>query len=337
MLGYIVTMLRNPDLAGLARMVGLWRNSMRFHYLYAALDSGLLAALAQPHSKEELMDELAVQRPEFLEALLDMGLALKELKQKGGKYHLRGKISKSLLGPQGDSLSAMVQAEATYYNSVYRHAAERMRGAPSGNYLDTIGNVVARFAKLAEPLLRRFIKEILEGRGTARILDLGCGSGIFLKSAREANPNAVGLGLDMDPQVVQQARDNLNKWGLGAGFEVIEGDIRQPPPQVKGPYDLITMFNLAYYFTPRERAELFQFLRGLLSPDGVLGVASNLASQGKDPAAANLNLANCSIEGLHPLPSLDGLCAELEECGFSKVSPVKIMPGSTFAGIRASV
>jgi SAM-dependent methyltransferase len=336
MLGYIVTMLRNPDLAGLARVVGLWRNSMHFHYLYAAVDSGLLAALAQPRTKAELNEELAVQRPEFLDALLDMGLSLKELKLKGGKYHIKGKLSKSLLGPQGDPLSALVQAEVTYYNSVYRHAAERMRGAPSGNYLDTIGNVVARFAKLAEPILRRFIKEILQGRDSARVLDLGCGSGIFLKSAHEANPNASGLGLDMDPQVVRQAQDNLAQWGLGDGFEVVCGDIRQPPPQVKGPYDLITMFNLAYYFSPQERGELFKYLRGLLAPDGVLAVASNFASQGKEPAAANLNLANCSIQGLHPLPSLDGLCRELKDCGFSKASPVKIMPGSTFYGIRAS-
>jgi SAM-dependent methyltransferase len=336
MLGYVMTMFRNPDLAGLARVFRLWRNSMRFHYLYAAVDSGLLAALAQPRTKEELKDELAVQRPEFLDALLDMGLALKELNLKGGRYHLKGKLSKALLGPQGDPLSAVVQADVTYYTSVYRHAAERMRGAPSGNYLDTIGDVVARFAKLAEPLLRRFIKETLQGRGSARMLDLGCGSGVFLKSAREAHPKATGLGLDMDPIVMQQAKANLAKWGLGSGFEVMQGDIRERPPQVKGPYDLITMFNLAYYFSPQERAELFTYLRSLLSPDGVLAVASNFASQGRDPTAANLNLANCSIEGLHPLPSLEGLCGELTDCGFSNVNTVRIMPGSTFFGIRAS-
>ena len=336
MLGYLLTILRNPDLAGVARVMRLWRSSIHFHYLYAALDSGLLATLAQPRKKDELITELAVVRPEFLDALLDLGLALKELRLKGDEYHLKGKLSKSLLGPQGDPLSAVVQANATYYNSVYRHAAERMRGAPDGNYLDTIGDVVARFAKLAEPFLRRFIQETLRGRASARVLDLGCGSGVFLKSAREANPKATGLGLDMDPTVVRQAEDNLAQWGLGDAFEVIEGDIRKRPSEVKGPYDLITLFNLVYYFSPEERAELFKYLRGLLSPGGVLAVASNFASQGKDPNAANLNLAICSIEGCHPLPGLDGLCQELKDCGFTRVDTVRIVPGSTFFGVRAS-
>lgn len=336
MLGYLMTMLRNPDLAGLARLVRLWSNSIRINYLYAAMDSGLLAALVQPRTKEELRNELAVQRPEFLDALLDLGLSLKELRLKGGRYQVKGKLSKSLMGPQGDFLAAMIQADVTYYNSVYRHAAERMKGAPDGNYLESIGQVVARFAKFSEPFLRRFIMETLKGRTSAHVLDLGCGSGVFLKSARDANPNATGLGLDMDPQVVGQARDNLVQWDLGAGFEVRQGDIREHPPELKGPYDLITMFNLVYYFSPQERAELFQYLRGLLSPDGVLAIASNFASNGKDPNAANLNLANCSIEGCHPLPSLDGLCQELKDCGFSKVDAMKIVPGGAFFGVRAS-
>ena len=336
MLGYLITILRNPDLAGMARVFRLWRNSIRFHYLYAALDSGLLKALAQPRSREELKSELEVRRPEFLDALLDLGLALKELRLKDGRYHIKGRLSKTLLGPQGDPLSAVVQADMTYYTSAYRHAAQRMRGAPQGNYLDDIGGVVARFAKLAEPLLRRFIRETLKGRESARVLDLGCGSGIFLKSARDSHPQATGLGLDMDPVVVQQAEANLAQWGLDHDFKVVEGDIREHPPEVTGPYDLITMFNLVYYFTPQERAELFNYLRGLLPPGGVLAVVSNFHSQGKDPTAANLNLANCSIEGCHPLPSLESLCQELRDCGFGNIDTARIVPGSTFLGVRAS-
>jgi 2-polyprenyl-3-methyl-5-hydroxy-6-metoxy-1,4-benzoquinol methylase len=317
-------------------MVRLWKSSTRIHFCYAALESGLLAALDQPRTKEELIEMLKVRRPEFLDALLEVGLALKELSLKQGRYRIKSKLSKSLLGPQGDMLAAIVQADVTYYTSVYRHCAERMWGAPSGDYLATIGGIVARFAKFSEPFLRRFIGEILKGRDSARVLDLGCGSGVFLKSARQANPKAVGLGLDMDPKVVEQAQGNLALWELGDGFEVVCGDIRQPPPQVTGPYDLITLFNLVYYFTPQERAELFSSLRALLAPDGVLAVASNFASQGKDPSAANLNLATCSILGCHPLPSVEGISQELRDCGFTSVEKAKIVPGSTFLGVKAS-
>ena len=49
-----------------------------------------------------------------------------------------------------------------------------------------------------------------------------------------------GIGLDIDPAAVGQAKDNLAEWGLNDSFSVLEGDIRFPPEAVAGPFDLST-------------------------------------------------------------------------------------------------
>ncbi|MFH1033153.1 MAG: class I SAM-dependent methyltransferase [Pseudomonadota bacterium] len=332
---YWLTMLRFPKLLTLAGVMQDWQVCIKFYFLFAALESGLLEGLRAPASREELLSRLAARRPEFLDALLELGLSLGQLAQKNGVYRLRGGLCQALLGPQGDMLAAVIQANATYYHSIYRQATARLRGAPDGDYLEEIAGTVARFSKFTEPFLRRFLKDHLPARGPARILDVGCGSGVFLHSAHAANPACAGLGLEMDSQVAEQARANLERWGMARDFAVAVGDIRQPPPEVRGPYEVITLFNLVYYFQDEERLAIFRSLRSLLAPGGVMLLASNLHSQGKDFGAANLNLATCSIKGCTPLPRAQDLCDQLRQAGFGKTPLTRIMPASTYYGIAA--
>ena len=46
----------------------------RLHFLYAALDAGLLAALRTPRSKAELIRLLQVRRPELLDRYSEIGI-----------------------------------------------------------------------------------------------------------------------------------------------------------------------------------------------------------------------------------------------------------------------
>jgi 2-polyprenyl-3-methyl-5-hydroxy-6-metoxy-1,4-benzoquinol methylase len=110
---------------------------------------------------------------------------------------IKGKISKAVMGSKGDVLVSMIQANITYYSSAYRGAADRMHGAPLGNDLEKIGGLVARFSKIGEPFIKDFIKDIVIGKDPMRILDVGCGSGIFLQSIFNANRTAMGIGIDI--------------------------------------------------------------------------------------------------------------------------------------------
>jgi SAM-dependent methyltransferase len=321
---------------GLLPLMGDWLSSLRLHFLYAAFESGLLAALQAGAARETLINELQVQRPELLDALLDLGLALKEISLNNGVFRLKGKRSKVLATDKGDFLAAMVQADITYYNSAYRHLSDRMRGASLSDELHEIGETVARFSKIGEPILESFIKSMVPTTGAFRILDVGCGSGFVLKSAWQANHSVTGMGIDTDEKVADQARGNLEKWGLTNQFSILSGDIRAHNLVRQGNFDLVTAFNVIYYVPMVERRQFFELLHSLLVKCGRLGLVNNFQSRGIDVAAANLNIVNCSLKQLTALPGLEDIKTQLSGCNFDHIKTTRFMPKSEFYGITAS-
>ena len=313
-----------------------WQAFLRMHFLFAAYESGLLAALKIPCGKESLIEALGVKRPDLLDALLDMGRALGELTVKNGLFAIRGKRSKAVISDKGDIIAAMIQANVTYYSDAYRHIARRLKGGALGDDLEEIGDLVARFSKGVAPVIRKFVSAVVSGKSSMRVLDVGCGSGVHLRSVYTANVNASGIGMDIDPAVVCQATENIAQWGLKDRFEIFHGDIRNPPAGVSGSFDLITLYNVLYYFNRQDRNALLGRVRSMLSPGGALAVVMNFHSQGRDIAAANLNVVNCSLKGLTPLPGLDEMTALLKQAGFSEIKIHHFLPASTFCGIVAS-
>jgi 2-polyprenyl-3-methyl-5-hydroxy-6-metoxy-1,4-benzoquinol methylase len=333
---YLIAVLRTMKMAGLYAFLKDWQSFLRMHFMYAALESGLLEALTVPSTREDLITKLRAVRPQVLDAILDVGASVRELGYKNGVYSIKGKRSRALLGKDGDTLSAMVQANITYYSAAYRNAADRMRGGALGDDLKEMGSLVARFSKIAEPVIWELLTTLVSGKGSMRVLDVGCGSGIFMRTIHEANRNATGIGIDIDEGVVKQARENMEHWGLSERFGIIIGDIATPPVDLKGPFNLITLFNVLYCFPSETHFDLLQKLCSMLAPDGVLALAMHFKSNGRDPGAANLNMVNSSLKGLTPLPDLQSVIGLLEKSGFHETRAERLMPGSTFYGIIAS-
>ncbi len=328
----LLATMRRPGMISIMRDT---QSLIKIHFLYAALDSGLLKALNTPKTKEALIGELGVKRPELLDAILDLGESVGEIGNKGGLYSLKGKRSQALAHPDGDSLAATIEAGLTYYHDVYTQFTKRLRGAPSGDYLDEIGGVVARFSKVGEPFLRNFVPETVEIKKAPRILDVGCGSAVYLRTAHKADSKTTGIGLDMDEAVVSQAQANLKKWGIENSFQIVHGDLMNSPLDLNGSFDIINLFNMVYYYPYEKRPELFERAKTFLAPKGILAVLSNMRSNGKDPMAANLDMSTRSIEGCWPLPELNELTTQLRDCGFKQVERKCIIPGAKFYGLIA--
>lgn len=333
---YFLSVIKIIKTPGFFKIMRDWRSVVRMHFIYAALDSKLLKALRPTLSRDEIIKKLRVERTEILDALLDVGVSIGELSCRNDLYKIKGKISKALVSDKGDGLAALIQANVTYYNSAYRNAAERMKGGELGDDLGKIGDLVARVSKIQEPLIKKFIQHTVENRDSMNILEIGCGSGILMKNAFEANKNTVGVGIDIDSDVVEQAKKNIEKWGLSERFIVLQGDIRVTDVTDKGPFDLITMYNVLYYFEIGERHGLIKNLKSKLSPKGKIAVITTVQGHGKDPFSANLNLANCSLRGVTPVPELNSIKTLFKECGFNTIETTRIMPGSAFYSILAS-
>jgi len=220
-------------------VVSDFKGMVRYHFLYAAVESGLLEALKTPYSRDDLINKLGVKNLDILDALLNVGISLKELNFKNDLYGIRGKRSQAMIGAYGDTLSAVIQA-----------------------------------------------------------------------------------------------MQNIKKWGLAERFEIIKGDIRDLPDALPR-FDLITLVNLVYYFPVEQRTELFRALRSRLALGGRRAIKMNMQGKNADFGAANLNMANASMQGVTPLPDSATLQEQLKESGFSTVRVSDLMPGSSFVGMQA--
>jgi len=332
----LIAALRAYNLLDLLRFARDVQTLIRVQFLYAAIDSGLLAALKTPATKDDLVRKLDARRPELLEALLNVGVSVGELSCRNGVYRVKGKRSLAVTGEKGDPVAALYQASLNHHNSSYLNLASRMRGVPSDNRLGEIGDTVARASKIYAPFFQSFVSDTVAGKGALRILDIGCGSGIYLHDAYEANSSVSGTGIDMDRAVVEQARRNLAGWGISDKFTIVYGDIRVPPTGLSGTFDLITMYNMIYYFKTEERPALFRYVQSILSPGGRIALASNVRGEPKDVSSSHLNLVTSLTEGCTPLPALDDVTSLLRDSGFEQIKVTRLIPGIALYGIVAA-
>ena len=176
----------------------------------------------------------------------------------------------------------------------------------------------------------------MKNKGPLRILDVGCGSGSHLRRAIEVNPEVTGLGLELDPDVVRQARENVGQWGLEGRIEVEEGDVRSLSLEARDSFDLVLLFSVIYYFEGEERVRVLREIRAKLSPGGSVALVTSCTGEGTDLFSANLNLATSSMEGLTPLPEPDEMENQLRMAGFREVRRTRLIPRTTYYGFLAS-
>ncbi len=329
----LLSLFRQPHLSGRMQLNATVTPFVRLHFFYAATQCGLLQMLQTPCMKPDLARQLGITRVDLLESLLELGIVLGELSCSNGVYRLRSERSLALVDKEGDPLVAMLEEFVTYYGPVYQRLGERLRGAPSGDYLASTASVVARSSRLLEPVVSSFIRSFVKGNHPMRLLEIGCGSGVYLRYAAECNRQLTGIAIDMQPPVVEQARANLSTWGIADRFDVRVANILQPPPELAGPFDVITLYNNIYYFASEEHIPLFQSLYSRLREGGLLAMVSTFKSA--TVLAGNFDLVLRSTQGCAPLPAVDDVIRELRQSGFDTVQKTQLYPGESFYGLLA--
>lgn len=115
----------------------------------------------------------------------------------------------------------------------------------------------------------QFIDKLGIGAGQ-RVLELGCGIGLTLPYLAErvgADGNVVAI--DVSPRYVAHARRRAQDACLD-NIQVIEGNIIEDDLPISGPFDVI-FTRWLFSFIP-DISALLARLRGLLKPDGVIGI-----------------------------------------------------------------
>jgi protein-L-isoaspartate O-methyltransferase len=322
-------LLRLPNLAAQAGIDRDIKAGIRLNFLHAAGTIGLLRQLRQWTDRSELPPP-----SENLEALLEVGVALGELKRDGDRFRIAGRRAHALSGHDGAPLAALIEEFITYHTAVYRDFGGLSARGGKANYLAGKGELIARSSRILEPFMVDFVQGQVAGRGPLSTLEVGCGSGVYLRHAALANPQATGIGIDLESDVIAATAKRLVDWGIASRYRVMSGDIRKASAETVGPFDLITLYNNIYYFPVDERVSLLAFLRQRLKPSGRLAIVSLFA--GPTVVAANFELVLCSTLGCFPMGTVENIIAQLRQGGFQEASSVRLIPAQPFFGVTAS-
>lgn len=108
--------------------------------------------------------------------------------------------------------------------------------------------------------------------GGARLLDLGCGTGLFLREAKRNHPRLAVTGLDLSAPYLDVARRRLAEW---SGVELVEGAAESIPAK-DASFDIVTCVYLLHELPPAARRAVAGEIRRVLSPGGFLILVDSL-------------------------------------------------------------
>lgn len=326
-------LFRDGRLTALFGVGAQLKSFYKLTYLAAAGDSGMLNRLAAgPATLDSLAESFALagQSKEALEAWLQMGVRLGLLAVGPQGYTVRG-LAKALSRPENDPALAMVQEVAGLHHKLIADTLPNLRNGKLWTLADQDGELIARSSRVLEAFQAEVIQRTFPTRGAVRLLEIGCGSGVYLRHAAEKNSELTALGLELQPAVAEAARKNIRGWGLDARVKIEDGDIRSTTPHEQ--FDIATLYNNIYYFPVGERAGLLERIGRSIKPGGFLLLTT--CCQGGSPGVEALNLWGAATSGCGRLPAEDELVSQLRAAGYGTVKATNLVPGDRFMAFQA--
>jgi SAM-dependent methyltransferase len=301
--------------------------------LRAGFELGLAEALRTPQEPEPLAERLGLA-PDLVAGWARMLHAQGWLAKKGDAYRLGPPLAWLLDAPEAAALVALLEGAVEVMGPRLAALPELMKGAERplfGAREDALR--MAAITRLVAPRALRALERIPGARRPRRILDIGCGQGHYLAELLTRFRDALGVGVEIDPGVAEQARHRLAEADVMRRAEIRVGDFldAEPPP---GRFDLVLLNHNLHYFAPAQRVTLFRRARGLLDEGGVLVVQTLVFTEGLIPAllglqsgAALFDLVLRTHRNLHGLPAVEEVHRALTEAGFTETGEVPIVPG----------
>jgi SAM-dependent methyltransferase len=100
-----------------------------------------------------------------------------------------------------------------------------------------------------------------------RILDVGCGFGLFAAYFGQTHPRRRIVGVDPSVRRIALARSVAGALGLGEHTFIV-GDVRDAP--LEGPFDAVYVLDVMHHLPRADQEQVLERLRSLLAPGGML-------------------------------------------------------------------
>ena len=329
----ILKLMKNNQLLALIGSNALLKPFYQLNYLVAAKECGLFELLpGAPKGFEQLAEVYCMddKAREALKAWLGLGIRLGFLRLDTRGYALKG-LAKKLALPQNDAALALLQEAAGLHSKLISQTVRKLRNGELWSLEDQDGEIIARSSRIMEAFQTEAIDRFFPASGVASLLEIGCGSGVYIKYAADRNPSLTAVGLELQPNVADVARRNISEWGLEGRVRIEAGDIRLKAPDEC--FSIVTLYNNIYYFPVESRVSLLQHIRQFIKPGGFLLLIT--CCQGGSLAVEVLNLWGAATLTGGRLPSKHELIGQLHHAGFQDVQTIRLIPGESLFAFKA--
>lgn len=328
-----LNLIANHQLSAFIGCSSLLKPFYQLNYLAAAKECGLFDLLLDAPKS---LDHLAAiyckdaKAREALEAWLSLGIRLGYLRLGTGGYTLKG-LARTMAMPHNDAALALMQEAAGLHAALIAHTVPKLRRGELFSLDDQDGEIVARSSRIMEAFQVEAMARFFPASNPVRLLEIGCGSAIYIKHAASRNPSLTALGLELQPNVAEVARRNIAQWGLEDRVKIEVGDIRAKAPDQL--FSIVTLYNNIYYFPVESRVALLQHIRQFIQPGGFFLLIT--CCQGGSLGVEALNLWGAATLGGGRLPGRDELASQLRQAGFQNVQTVRLIPGDALYAFKA--
>ncbi len=329
----ILKLVRNHQLQALTGSAALLKPFYQLNYLVGAKECGLFELLEDaPKSFEQLAEVYCTdgKAREALQAWLDLGIRLGYLRSDTRRYALKG-LAKKLAWPQNDAALALLQEASGLHSKLITQTVKKLRNGELWNLEDQDGEIIARSSRIMEAFQTEAIDRFFPASGAVSLLEIGCGSGIYIKYAAKRNASLTALGLELQPDVAEVARRNISEWGLEGRVRIEAGDIRRKAADER--FSIVTLYNNIYYFPVESRVSLLQHIRQFIKRDGFFLLIT--CCQGGSLGVEVLNLWGAATASGGRLPTKDELIGQLHQAGFTEVQAIRLIPNEALFAFRA--
>ncbi|HEY9678288.1 MAG TPA: class I SAM-dependent methyltransferase [Drouetiella sp.] len=297
-----------------------------YQILKAAMELNVFEAMEHAaKTAEDIAKELNIDA-RGTECLLNALVGLNFIQRKENKYDLL-EISRVYLLQSSDLFMGLYLKHAEQLDKGWSQLGSAVRSGKPIKEVNTQQTAEEFFPALAEGIfpmsyataqvVARDLADV--NHGSARILDVAAGSGVWSIPFAEANQSATVDALDF-PSVLEVTKKITAKRGLKNQYNFLSGDWRSIEWKDEM-YDIIVLGHILHSEGKAESIKLLKQCFKSLKPDGVVVVAEFLCNEKRTgPSAAlifELNMFLHTTDGC--VFSVDELKKLMHDCGFKHV------------------
>ena len=180
----------------------------------------------------------------------------------------------------------------------------------SGEYSNAFRGLT-RFLTAHRPRICPFERLVSAVPPRSKLLDIGCGNGLFLYLLARAGRLAEGYGVEVRPEATIAGNAALRSFGIErASLSVARG----PGDWPQQPFDVVSMIDVVHHVPPDRQRAMLEAACGLVRPGGLL-VYKDMATAPAWAALANrLHDLVLARQWIHYLP-IASVASIAAECG----------------------